>query len=696
MTVKVKNISGLEDYGTSIHRFAGKFEEVASDTMREFNTNLQGEKAAAINAFFKRLNGIQKSVFSQTPEAIRTYGQHVFTFTGEIKGLGFSSHAHTDDDAINTLTESLRTPQRNIISIVKDEMVALFDEAIEAMGEGDSNLGDFDAKADAYIADEIKARKETHSGIISAHTSLYTGVCWVSNTFESLTKITQNARTVTTLPVQTIIDAIKNNTLTESNMVYLSRITTKEDAQVLQAILSGKLEDVDKIMENDPEKISDGGYMNLAEELTIWMDRSEIGTQKINRLLKAMGKTDQSKVNVFSERLDKQQHISKQIQIAEMYAYEQDPEHDAATMEKHQTKLRQMNDLSGLLTAVRILKIGTKVEGNPGVQFRNDDPFDPNAKLQYTRKDVFIKLNDTVNPEWELHVKESKKSIYHYGSKTVPDFDELSVPTHITFERYTSHHEKGIGGALAGKYEAELSQIKKEHEKADAEFQETIVKEGIKTILTYIGGPAAAATFSVADSLSQLHATDSIKNTHEMLDEMTSGRANTFIKKVGNYGGKSANEMLAGYFKLKNKVAEFKERTTSEKNNIYNVLVGQGGWQLKHDVAGSATDTVAQSSSIYADYGAYQRVQELNQKGVMGYFEKIGLRDSAYQEIQKYFQNDSAVKNFLLGEHTDSEGLKIEDMTPEQIQTIPYIVEKVMGRDSFTDFQEYFDKKYGK
>lgn len=52
MTVKVKNISGLEDYGTSIHRFAGKFEEVSSDTMREFNTNLEGEKAAAINAFF--------------------------------------------------------------------------------------------------------------------------------------------------------------------------------------------------------------------------------------------------------------------------------------------------------------------------------------------------------------------------------------------------------------------------------------------------------------------------------------------------------------------------------------------------------------------------------------------------------------------------------------------------------------------
>ena len=122
----------------------------------------------------------------------------------------------------------------------------------------------------------------------------------------------------------------------------------------------------------------------------------------------------------------------------------------------------------------------------------------------------------------------------------------------------------------------------------------------------------------------------------------------------------------------------------------------KGGWQLEHEVAGSATDTVAQFSSIYADYGAYQRVQELNQKGVMGYFEKVGSRDRAYRIINKYFDKDLAMKNFLLGEHTNGEGLTIENMTPEQIQTIPFIVEKVMGGDSFTDFQEYFEQKYGK
>ena len=77
MTVKVKNISGLENYATSIQGFAGKFELAANDTVREFNTSLEGEKAEAINAFFKKLNDIQNTVFSEAPGFIRTFGQHI-------------------------------------------------------------------------------------------------------------------------------------------------------------------------------------------------------------------------------------------------------------------------------------------------------------------------------------------------------------------------------------------------------------------------------------------------------------------------------------------------------------------------------------------------------------------------------------------------------------------------------------------
>ena len=56
MSIQVKNISGLDSYGTSIHTFGGRFDEAASDTLREFNTSLEGEKAEAINALAKERN----------------------------------------------------------------------------------------------------------------------------------------------------------------------------------------------------------------------------------------------------------------------------------------------------------------------------------------------------------------------------------------------------------------------------------------------------------------------------------------------------------------------------------------------------------------------------------------------------------------------------------------------------------------
>ena len=89
MSIQVKNIAGLNSYGTSIHTFGGRFDEAASDTVREFNTSLEGEKAEAINAFFEKLNKIQTTVFKDAPKDIMTYGQQVFTFYGRIERFGF-------------------------------------------------------------------------------------------------------------------------------------------------------------------------------------------------------------------------------------------------------------------------------------------------------------------------------------------------------------------------------------------------------------------------------------------------------------------------------------------------------------------------------------------------------------------------------------------------------------------------------
>ena len=238
MSIQVKNIAGLDSYGTSIHSFGGRFEEAASDTVREFNTSLEGEKAEAINAFFEKLNAIQTTVFKDAPKAVMTYGQQVFTFTGELKGLGFSSLAFTDDESMTTLTNSLEAQQRDVIAIVKSKVIKVVQQAVDVMGEGDATISNFDSTADSLILEEVKSRKETHKGIKTAHEKLETDITKSAETFESLAILTQNAKAITSIPALHILDAIQRGDLRQDNVNYLDAAYTSDDVEIIKVLIS--------------------------------------------------------------------------------------------------------------------------------------------------------------------------------------------------------------------------------------------------------------------------------------------------------------------------------------------------------------------------------------------------------------------------------------------------------------------------
>lgn len=238
MSIQVKNIAGLDSYGTSIHSFGGRFEEAASDTVREFNTSLEGEKAEAINAFFEKLNAIQTTVFKDAPKAVMTYGQQVFTFTGELKGLGFSSLAFTDDESMTTLTNSLEAQQRDVIAIVKSKVIKVVQQAVDVMGEGDATISNFDSTADSLILEEVKSRKETHKGIKTAHEKLETDITKSAETFESLAILTQNAKAITSIPALNILDAIQRGDLRQDNVNYLDAAYTSDDVEIIKVLIS--------------------------------------------------------------------------------------------------------------------------------------------------------------------------------------------------------------------------------------------------------------------------------------------------------------------------------------------------------------------------------------------------------------------------------------------------------------------------
>lgn len=238
MSIQVKNISGLDSYGTSIHTFGGRFDEAASDTVREFNTSLEGEKAEAINAFFEKLNTIQTTVFKDAPKAIMTYGQQVFTFTGELKGLGFSSLAFTDDESITSLTKSLEVQQRDEINGVKSKVIQTLQQAVDVMGEGDATISNFDSTVDSLILEEVKSRKETHEGIKTAHETLEKAVSNSADRFEALTAMTQNAKAITSIPALNILDAIQRGDLRQDNVNYLDAAYTSDDVEIIKVLIS--------------------------------------------------------------------------------------------------------------------------------------------------------------------------------------------------------------------------------------------------------------------------------------------------------------------------------------------------------------------------------------------------------------------------------------------------------------------------
>ncbi len=238
MSIQVKNISGLDSYGTSIHTFGGRFEEAASDTVREFNTSLEGEKAEAINSFFEKLNTIQTTVFKDAPKDVMTYGQQVFTFTGELKGLGFSSLAFTDDESITSLTKSLEVQQRDVTAIVKSKVIKVVQQAVDVMGEGDATISNFDSTVDSLISEEVKARKETHEGIKTAHETLEKAVSNSADRFETLTAMTQNAKAITSIPALNILDAIQRGDLRQDNVNYLDAAYTSDDVEIIKVLIS--------------------------------------------------------------------------------------------------------------------------------------------------------------------------------------------------------------------------------------------------------------------------------------------------------------------------------------------------------------------------------------------------------------------------------------------------------------------------
>ena len=84
----------------------------------------------------------------------------------------------------------------------------------------------------------MKARKETHEGIKTAHETLEKAVSNSADRFETLTAMTQNAKAITSIPALNILDAIQRGDLRQDNVNYLDAAYTSDDVEIIKVLIS--------------------------------------------------------------------------------------------------------------------------------------------------------------------------------------------------------------------------------------------------------------------------------------------------------------------------------------------------------------------------------------------------------------------------------------------------------------------------
>ena len=605
MSIQVKNISGLDSYGTSIHTFGGRFEEAASDTVREFNTSLEGEKAA-INAFFEKLNTIQTTVFKEAPKDIMTYGQKIFTFTGELKGLGFSSLAFTDDESITSLTKSLEVQQRDEINGVKSKVIQTLQQAVDVMGEGDATISNFDSTVDSLILEEVKARKETHEGIKTAHETLEKAVSNSADRFEALTAMTQNAKAITSIPALNILDAIQRGDLRQDNVNYLDAAYTSDDVEIIKVLISEsryktKQDFFEKLARAKVDDASLPTTMLVANRLEKAAEKGEV--DGLGSFFEVLSNRDVKEVKVYTAKLSssidtivdglnaKGQSLRKPMpkdynseEYQEWLKGEEEAKERLKSLKESSVRYGRLNNI---LTYMNTEKFGTDTRTVKGVSLGNGEIGDYKVSIKRNIKAGSFTSSKT-DGEYTFTIQD-------LGIDRKDGSETISV---------SSYKEQDQLGKLD---KLEELRNQKEHLWMESAYNTT------KNIVSM--NPAAGFIWNMVEAAA---ATKEEKNLLNLLDDVakngTKALSETDFKKYKNLK-KASSHVANGFFEHFEKAQKIQEELEKMDKALLSQEMDVGGTAIKE---GNRYKHISGQSRY--DFEANLRMADLQQNGLRGYY----------------------------------------------------------------------------
>lgn len=627
MSIQVKNIAGLNSYGTSIHTFGGRFDEAASDTVREFNTSLEGEKAEAINAFFEKLNKIQTTVFKDAPKDIMTYGQQVFTFTGELKGLGFSSLAYTDDESITTLTNSLEGQQRDEINGVKSKVIQTLQQAVDVMGEGDATISNFDSTVESLILEEVKSRKETHKGIKTAHEKLETDIAKSAETFESLTLLTQNAKAITSIPALNILDAIQRGDLRQDNINYLDAAYTSDDVEIIKVLISEsryktKKDYFEKLARAKVNDASLPTTMLVANRLEKAADKGEV--DGLGAFFEVLSNRDVKEVQVYTAKLSSSIDTIVDGLNAKGQSLRKPMPKDYNSKE-YEEWLKGEEEAKERLKALKETSVRYGRLNNI-LTYMNTEKF---GKVTITVKGVAQENGKT--GDYTVSTKRNIKAGSFASSKTNGEYT-------FTIQDLGIDRKNGSETISVSSYK-EQDQLKKLDKMEELRKQkDRLWMESAYNITKNIVSMNPAAGFI----WNMVEAAATTKEEKNLLDDVakngTKALSETDFKKYKNLK-KSSSHVAAGFLEHFEKAQKIQSELAKIDNDLLNQEMDTGATAIKE---GNSYKHISGQSRY--DFEANLRMADLQQNGLRGYYfrrilkeEGINVKDAVvkFKEIEK-------------------------------------------------------------
>ncbi len=684
MSIQVKNISGLDSYGTSIHTFGGRFEEAASDTVREFNTSLEGEKAEAINAFFEKLNTIQTTVFKDAPKDIMTYGQQVFTFTGELKGLGFSSLAFTDDESITSLTKSLEVQQRDEINGVKSKVIQTLQQAVDVMGEGDATISNFDSTVDSLILEEVKARKETHEGIKTAHETLEKAVSNSADRFEALTAMTQNAKAITSIPALNILDAIQRGDLRQDNVNYLDAAYTSDDVEIIKVLISEsryktKQDFFEKLARAKVDDASLPTTMLVANRLEKAAEKGEV--DGLGSFFEVLSNRDVKEVKVYTAKLSssidtivdglnaKGQSLRKPMpkdynseEYQEWLKGEEEAKERLKSLKESSVRYGRLNNI---LTYMNTEKFGTDTRTVKGVSLGNGEIGD-----------------------YKVSIKRNIKAGSFTSSKT--DGEYTFTIQDLGIDRKDGSETISVSSYKEQDQLGKLDKMEKLRAQKDRLWMESAYNT-TKNIVSM--NPVAGFIWNMAEAAA------TTKEEKNILDDVakngTKALSETDFKKYKNLK-KASSHVASGFFEHFEKAQKIQEELEKTDKALLSQEMDVGGTAIKE---GNRYKHISGQSRY--DFEANLRMADLQQNGMKGYYFRriLEKKGNNVEESVEILENIEAKLKAIepSGDYTEEvKSLFSGDgsMSPEQLggeKLVKGLMEFQNGTQSMGEYKFKYD-----